>query len=59
MNPLVFRAFVKYASGQVNECSIKKDKDGWYATTHRARSKSYPSKSAIPTSVKKWVGSTG
>jgi hypothetical protein len=36
-----------------------RDDKGWYVRTHRARSKSYPSKEQIPDSVKKRIGSTG
>lgn len=39
--------------------SISKDKNGYFAHTHRARSKSYPKKSDIPASVLKKVESTG
>lgn len=39
--------------------SISKDKDGYYAHTHRARSKSYPSVEAIPASKLKFIDSTG
>lgn len=39
-------------------CSIKQDKDGYYAYTHRARSKSYPSPDKIPVKVLKFIDST-
>lgn len=39
--------------------SIKQDKDGYYATTHRARSKSYPTPEQIPASKLKFIDSTG
>ncbi|MFW5895162.1 MAG: ferritin [archaeon] len=39
--------------------SLKKDKDGVYVCTHRARSKSYPSKEDIPESVIQKIKSTG
>lgn len=39
--------------------SISKDKDGYFAHTHRARSKSYPTVEAIPVSKLKFVDSTG
>lgn len=39
--------------------SIGRDKDGYYAYTHRSRSKSYPSKDKIPASVLKRIDSTG
>ena len=38
---------------------IRKDKDGYYARTHRARSKSYSSKEAIPKKVLAFIESTG
>tara|TARA_R110000824_G_scaffold148242_3_gene317879 strand:+ start:61324 stop:61728 length:405 start_codon:yes stop_codon:yes gene_type:complete len=41
------------------ECSIKKDEDGYYCMTHRARSKSYPSIDKIPKSSFEFIGSTG
>jgi hypothetical protein len=40
-------------------CSIGKDDNGYFAYTHRARSKSYPSKADIPASVLKFIESTG
>ena len=39
--------------------SIGKDKDGFFAYTHRARSKSYPTKEQIPASVLKRIDATG
>lgn len=39
--------------------SIKQDKDGYYACTHRARSKSYPTPEDIPVSKLKFIDSTG
>lgn len=41
------------------KCSLNKDEKGFFCHTHRARSKSYPSVSAIPDSVIRWIGSTG
>lgn len=41
------------------ECSIKKDDDGYYCCTHRARSDSYKSISKIPKSKFDFIGSTG
>ena len=38
---------------------IGKDKDGYYAFTHRARSKSYQRKQDIPARVLKFIESTG
>ena len=40
-------------------CGIMKDKDGFFALTHRARSKSYPSKKDIPVKDLKFIQSTG
>jgi len=45
--------------GKKYQCGIGHDKNGYYATTHRARSKSYPSKKDIPASVLKRIASTG
>ena len=39
-------------------CSFLKDKDGYYCSTHRARSKSYPSIDKIPLSDVKFIDST-
>jgi hypothetical protein len=39
--------------------TISKDKDGYFAHTHRARCKSYPSIEAIPVSKLKFIDSTG
>lgn len=41
------------------ECSLGRDKDGFYVYTHRARSKSYPRPSAIPRDRIRFIGSTG
>jgi hypothetical protein len=46
-------------SGKWNGVSIGRDKDGFFCCTHRARSKSYPHPSKIPTGRIKWVESTG
>lgn len=43
----------------LSQVSTKEDKNGWYAYTHRARSKSYPSVDNIPISVLKFIESTG
>jgi uncharacterized protein YhaN len=40
------------------QCSFKKDKDGYYCHTHRARSKSYPSIADIPQSKVDFINST-
>lgn len=39
--------------------SLKQDDDGYYVTTHRARSKSYPTPEAIPQSKVDFIESTG
>lgn len=39
--------------------SIGKDKDGYFAYTHRARSKSYESPEKIPKSKLEFIDSTG
>jgi hypothetical protein len=41
------------------EVSIGKDEDGYFAYTHRSRSKSYKAKKDIPKSVLKRIESTG
>lgn len=46
-------------NGKRYRVGISKDKNGYYAHTHRARSKSYPSKKDIPAKVLKWIESTG
>lgn len=38
---------------------LKQDDDGWYVTTHRARSKSYKEQADIPDSVVRYIRSTG
>lgn len=40
------------------ECSIMKDKDGYFARTHRARSKSYSSLEKLPKNTVDFVSST-
>ena len=52
------RARFKAKNGDVG-CSLGQDKNGFYAYTHRARSKSYPSPEAIPKARVKFVASTG
>lgn len=47
------KAGVKYG------CSIGKDDKGFFAYTHRARSKSYASKDKIPVKDLKFIESTG
>lgn len=39
--------------------TLKRDADGVFATTHRARSESYPTACAIPLKVRKFIESTG
>lgn len=45
--------------GKRYNCGIGKDKNGYFATTHRMRSKSYASKKDIPVSALKKIESTG
>jgi len=45
--------------GKRYNCGVGKDNDGYFATTHRARSKSYKRKKDIPISVIKRIASTG
>ena len=45
--------------GKRYDVGIAKDKDGYYAMTHRARTKSYPSKKDIPIKDLKFIESTG
>jgi hypothetical protein len=46
-------------SGRYSGVSIGRDKNGFFAATHRARSKSYPSPGKIPAKDLKWIKSTG
>lgn len=46
-------------NGRLRGVSVGRDEDGIFVMTHRARSKSYKSQSAIPTSVIKRIASTG
>lgn len=46
-------------NGKKYNVGISMDKDGYYAHTHRARSKSYSSKKDIPVNVLKFIESTG
>ena len=46
-------------SGRYDGVSIGRDDDGYFASTHRARSESYPSPGEIPASKIKWIRSTG
>lgn len=41
------------------ECSLGKDSDGYFAYTHRARSKSYPEPKQIPKYKIEFIESTG
>lgn len=45
--------------GRFSGTSIGEDKNGVYCHTHRARSKSYPSKEKIPQKVVNFIKSTG
>jgi len=45
--------------GHKYQCGIGRDKDGYYATTHRGRSKSYKNKRDIPHSALKRIAATG
>jgi hypothetical protein len=40
-------------------CSLGKDDKGYFVYTHRARSKSYPTKDKIPIKDLKFIDSTG
>lgn len=46
-------------NGKKYQVGIGKDDDGWFAHTHRARSKSYPTKSDIPVKDLEFIKSTG
>jgi len=46
-------------SGRYAGVSIGRDKNGYFAMTHRARSKSYPSPGKIPVTKIKFIRSTG
>lgn len=46
-------------NGKRYNVGISQDDKGFYAHTHRARSKSYPTKQGIPASVLKFIESTG
>ena len=52
------RAEIKKRFGNSKACSFAKDKDGYYAYTHRCRSKSYPSIDKIPMKDVEFVRST-
>ena len=41
------------------ECSLGKDKDGYFCYTHRARSNSYPTPEQIPKSKIEFIEGTG
>lgn len=42
----------------MNQCSLGKDKDGYFAYTHRARTNSYKSPTDIPKSKIEFINST-
>ena len=46
-------------SGRYKGVSIGRDGNGFFATTHRARSRSYPSPLKIPDGKIKFIESTG
>lgn len=46
-------------SGRYDGVSIGRDSKGYFAATHRARSKSYETARKIPLKVLKWIKSTG
>ena len=46
-------------NGKRYGCGVGLDKNGYFVYTHRARSKSYPSKDDIPMSKIKFIESTG
>ena len=46
-------------SGRYRGVSVGRDKNGFFVTTHRARSKSYKTATAIPDSIVKRIKSTG
>lgn len=50
-------AEIKRVFGEIH-CSIGKDKDGYFAYTHRARSKSYPTIAEIPKSKLEFIETT-
>jgi hypothetical protein len=46
-------------NGKTYGCSCGKDKEGYFAYTHRARSKSYETLQKIPIKTLKFIDSTG
>ena len=54
-------AFKAKFGGNPNQVGVglRRDKDGIYVRTHRARSKSYSSVAKIPKKVVKYIESTG
>ena len=50
---------IRQRFGENRGCSFKRDKDGIYCHTHRARSDSYPSVEKIPQSAYDFICSTG
>lgn len=46
-------------SGRYRGVSIGRDRNGYFVTTHRARSHSFSSPGTIPASKIKWIRSTG
>lgn len=51
------REKIKKRFGKIH-CSIKVDKDGYFACTHRARSKSYKSIESLPKKEVEFIGTT-
>lgn len=45
--------------GKFKGVTVKKDKDGFFVTTHRARSKSFPTVNQIPKKTITFIESTG
>lgn len=48
-----------HQSGRYAGTSVGRDREGYFVTTHRARSKSYPNPIKIPDSKIKVIKSTG
>jgi 2'-5' RNA ligase len=53
------RAALRAKTPKAEGVSLKRDKRGYFVHTHRARSKSFPTASAIPKSVIEFIESTG
>ena len=70
MNNMIFRLFERKKDFEtvakpedlkdiMRECSLGKDKKGYFVYTHRARSDSYKTPHDIPKSKIEFIGSTG